>query len=151
MIKMADKFVQLKDANGNNIYPIGGGDINSIAEVSTEPLTISHGGTGATTAADARDNLGVGNIHFKTKTVTNYQFTANQYRSISVTCPTLDGYTPIVIATYCTNKSAIRVFNSYVSGNNIKFEAVSQSSATITDASFATYLLYIKDTFLVNE
>lgn len=119
----------------------------------TNPKLIINGELAFGTEADAavaRSNLGIGNIHLKTKIVTNYQFTANQVRSISVTCPTLDGYTPIITSVYCTNKSAIRVFNAYISGGNIIIEAVSHSSSTITDASFAIYLMYIKDTFLVN-
>lgn len=119
----------------------------------TNPKLIINGELAFGTEADAavaRSNLGIGNIHLKTKIVTNYQFTANQVRSISVTCPTLDGYTPIITSVYCTNKSAIRVFNAHISGGNIIIEAVSHSSSTITDASFAIYLMYIKDTFLVN-
>jgi hypothetical protein len=44
---MADKFVQLKDSDGNNLYPV----------VADFPLSVDHGGTGATTAANALKNL----------------------------------------------------------------------------------------------
>ena len=144
------KSVPVFDVSSNgNCFAFFGTAIDGL----TDPKLIINGEMAFGTEADvavARNNLGIGDIHFKTKTVTNYQFTANQVRSISVPFPTLDGYTPIIISAYCTNKSAIRVFNSYISGDNINFEAVSHSSSTITDASFTFYLMYIKDTFLVN-
>ena len=51
---MADKFVQLKDSDGNNLYPV----------VADFPLSVSNGGTGATTAANALKNLVASSIDY---------------------------------------------------------------------------------------
>lgn len=48
---MADKYVQLHDASGNNLYPV----------VTDFPIPVANGGTGATSVASARNALGLGN------------------------------------------------------------------------------------------
>ena len=69
---MADKKIQIKDKSGNKLYPVIdlslSNNINTLpnekissVDVSklTGTLTLSNGGTGATTSSEARSNLGV--------------------------------------------------------------------------------------------
>lgn len=75
---------------------------------------------------------------------TNYSFTANQYRNIQITCKVRDGYTPIIVACVCYSHSAIRVFNYYISGDTLSFEAVNTSSSSISSANFTVQVLNLK-------
>ena len=61
------------------------------------PLSIADGGTGAKTAAGARNNLGVKSYQTRVITSASYTVSANTYKVVSFTLPTISGYTPIGI------------------------------------------------------
>ena len=122
-----------------------------------EPLPIKGGGTGAETAAKARDNLGAASIEDlnelkgaiirRTKSISGYSFSSKQYRSISIPYDVVEGYIPIIYLVACTSHSAIRVFNFYTSSGNVVFEAVNQNETSLS-VNFSIYLMYVKNVLL---
>jgi hypothetical protein len=87
--------------------------------------------------------------HYTVPTANGYSFSANQYRSLSITLgTTYSGFTAIPVRAVCTSHSAIRVFNYSISNNNtLNFEALSQSSSSISGANFAFTVLWLNDTY----
>lgn len=74
----------------------------------------------------------------------NYDFTANQYRSISFSYTARKDYTQLVTSAWCTSHSAIRVFNVYISGGNIVVETLNTSSSSVYGANFRITVLNLK-------
>lgn len=86
--------------------------------------------------------------HYTTPTPTGYTFTANQYRKITVSLSTTySGFTPLIVRGQCTSHSAIRVFNYYLDGSSLVFEALSQSSSSISGANFAFTILWLNNDY----
>ena len=72
---MANKYVQLKDSSGNNLYPV----------VADFPISVSDGGTGATTAQGALANLLANVVSYaprKTTTSTSPDGTTYTYQVV---------------------------------------------------------------------
>lgn len=107
-------------------------------------------GYGVSDPAKFREVIGVDNLwHVTTPTTTGYSFSANQYRSLSITLSTTySNYTPIVIRAVCTSHSAIRVFNYSISnGTTLNFETLSQSSSSLSGVNFAFKVLWLNNNF----
>jgi len=86
--------------------------------------------------------------HYTTPTANGYSFSANQYRKITVSLSTTyAGFTPLIVRGQCTSHSTIRVFNYYLDGSSLVFEALSQSSAAISGANFAFTVLWLNNNF----
>ena len=97
-----------------------------------------------------RAGIGVDNLwHVTTPTATGYSFSANQYRSLSITLgTTYSGFTAIPVRAVCTSHSAIRVFNYSISNNTtFNFETLSQSSSSLSGVNFAFTVLWLNNNF----
>ncbi len=70
---MADKYVQLHDADGNNLYPV----------VADFPLGVQSGGTGADNATNARANLGVDASGIASMFTTQYTSSSSTSESLT--------------------------------------------------------------------
>ena len=79
-----------------------------------------------------------------TYTPSGYTFDPNQYRSLSRSITTHTGYTPIVVNALCQNKTALHVFNYYVSGGSVVYEVYNRTSSQITGADFSIKILWLK-------
>ena len=75
---------------------------------------------------------------------TNINFTSLEYKALTVTIATRNGYTPIVVACNCYSHSAPRVFNYYINGSTLTYEVVNTSSSSITNAKFSITILNLK-------
>ena len=84
-------------------------------------------------------------FYFDTYSPTGYGFSSNQYRRLTRQLSARSGYTPIVIQVTCSTHAAIRVFNWYIDGNTIAYEALNTSSSAITDVSFTITMLWLKN------
>ena len=89
-----------------------------------------------------------GVIRYRSKTVSNYDFTSKQYRSITTSYDTIEGFSPIPIQVACSSHSAIRVFNFYINDGKVIFEAVNENDSSVKSANFTIYLLYVKKELL---
>lgn len=119
------------------------------------PLDIAEGGTGANTVSGVLNNLGLSNaLKIQTVSPSDWTVPANSARGgeIKGTINGYEGYTPIVVACYCTNTYGVLIINAWVSGSynsagggftwNIDARNVTSSSAT---ANFTLRILWIKD------
>lgn len=71
---MADKYVQLHDADGNNLYPV----------VADFPVSIANGGTGANNLSNALQNLVAGATEYTSTETGSLTTTLNKTVSYSV-------------------------------------------------------------------
>ena len=97
-----------------------------------------------------RAGIGVDHLwHVTNPTATGYSFSANQYRSLSITLgTTYSGFTAIPVRAVCTSHSAIRVFNYSISNNTtFNFEVISQSSSSLSGVNFAFTVLWLNSNF----
>lgn len=87
--------------------------------------------------------------HYTVPTATGYSFSANQYRSLSITLSTTySGFTAIPVRAVCTSHSAIRVFNYSISNNTtLNFEVISQSSSSLSGVNFAFTVLWLNNDY----
>ena len=74
----------------------------------------------------------------------NNSFTANQYKTITVSFNVRNGYTPMIMMCNCYTHSAPRVFNYYISGSDIKFVVLNTSSSSVSGAGFRISVLQLK-------
>ena len=98
-IGQASSHIKFSNENGNmNQVEIQGQNITINGELALgTALSIANGGTGATTASGARNNLGVKSYQTRVITSASYTVSANTYKALSFTLPTISGYTPIGI------------------------------------------------------
>ena len=86
-------------------------------------------------------------FYLDTYSPSNYDFTANQYRSLSRTITQHTNYTPIVVQATCNNKSGLDVFNYYISGSDLVFEVINRTSSAVSGANFSLAVLWLKTEF----
>ena len=135
------------------------GDLSVLGELLlNSPLSIGSGGTGAATVADALNNLGISDaLKIQTVSPSNWTVPANSARGgeIKGKIKGYEGYTPIVVACYCTSSYGVLIINAWVSGSydasgngftwHIDARNVTSSSVT---ANFALRILWIKNDVL---
>lgn len=135
------------------------GDLSVLGELLlNSALSIGSGGTGAATVADALNNLGISDaLKIQTVSPSNWTVPANSARGgeIKGTITGYEGYTPIVVACYCTNSYGVLIINAWITGSydasgggftwNIDARNVTSSSVT---ANFALRILWIKNDIL---
>ena len=116
-------------------------------------LLIDSSGTKSCTFSDPsafRAGLGLDSMfHITSTSPTGYSFTANQYRSLtSSSLTTYSGYTPIITRAVCTSHSAIRVFNWWYDSGTLHWEAISQSSSSLSSVNFAFTILWVSNSYI---
>lgn len=119
----------------------------------TTPQSIGWGGTGATTAVDARTNLGLGTI-FKTSSASATITTAatTTQSDITVTLPSVSGYTPYAIQGWNLTGTASSMLmisrlqlNTSTRVVNVQVRNTSSSAA---NATLTIYAVYVKTVLL---
>lgn len=86
-----------------------------------------------------------GAITYQEYTYTDYYFSSQQYRLITLSKPTKTGYTPILVKCVAGTHSAIHMFNYKISGNNMIVEGINRSTTAINGASITCGIIWVKD------
>lgn len=153
-------YLRGQDSNGTirQLVVSGSGAFEEYYDESTSswttiPLNINHGGTGATTAAAARTNLGLGTI-FKTSSASATITTAatTTQSDITVTLPSVSGYTPYAIQGWNLTGTASSMLmisrlqlNTSTRVVNVQVRNTSTSAA---NATLTIYAVYVKTALL---
>lgn len=128
------------------------------SEIGSKPTTLS--GYGITDAKISSGTITLGSntitpltgsstlFYYDTFTASNYDFTANQYRSLTKSITARTGYSRIIISVNCTSHSALHVFNWSLSSNTLTYEVINRNSSSVSGANFSMKVLYIKTTLL---
>lgn len=143
----SDYLAHLK---ATNPHKINAATINS----GTGTISIERGGTGASTAANSRKNLGV-NAIYQTRSYTSgiIQFASSgAYVSTTIPIESISGYTAVAIAqwqiindsTSGSNNGLVDLNNVYFSGNNVICHLVNRKTSA-NHCKFWFSVLYIKN------
>lgn len=133
---MADKNIQIKDKSGNNLFPA----INLSLSNHTGTLPLAKGGTGGTTSATARSNLGV---YSKTE-VDNKIAAIDQFQYAVVdSLPTASADTEFIIyliaETGTIDSSYVEYLTIKKSDGTYAWEKIGTTAADLTEYSKNTH------------
>ena len=127
-------------------------DAGYVAENSNGDLSVTRNLTAGGSVTDGNGNVlsakaNSANMFYITNvTPSGYNFSANQYRSLSSSgITTYSGYTPIIVQARCTNKSGLHVLNYSISGTTLNYEVINRTGSQVNDANFAFRILHIRN------
>lgn len=89
--------------------------------------------------------LVTGAFTYQEYTYTNYDFSSQQYRSITLSKPTKTGYNPILVKCVVSSHSGIHMFNYRISGNNMIVEGINRTTYAVSNASIVCGIIWVKD------